>query len=401
MWAGCSAPPTESSSPTPVPASTAALDQATPAADQTVVATPQESTEAEFQQVAALYEAKVPPADNGYSDLKPLLNGELPKGMGEDVTELALESPQERKAFDEKLLPILKAGFQKPEFSAEAKLEAGDSGVNYRGLRNLVMLVTERAEQHWEAGERAQAVDLAILPLQLASAMRRRPETASVNLFGSSYAETSLDLISPWLESGQLDPDLVTKLSQALQANAPDFRHIQQSVTVDFAQLLNSLETEEGRELLGIGQVESSTLATWRDQVLQIHQQAVKLYSEAPTDPGEFNKKVLEAAPPIQGVVIDYPQVATMQKQAYAKYKATQIGLKLAEGDWKELSKLDSDQILKATLSADPEVERTVQALLQVKVEPHAILVQGRSGQFELVTQDIPTFFEYHPSTKP
>lgn len=349
-----------------------------------------------FAALTEQYQADVEASRNGYPIVEPFLKGELPEGMGEDLYELSLESSEEQAAFDSKLLPTLKNSFSKPIFVPKSELVAGDTEVNYRGLRHLVGLLTQRAEQVWEKGDKQQALELAQLPLNLSSAMRVRPETASVNLFSSNYSEATLALIPSWMESGNMDPESVDDLRSMLEASSPDYAHLRETVSVDFAQLLNSLDSEKGREMLGIGQVEPSTLELWKKQLLAIHGEAVRLYDEAPLDPAAFNQSVRAASGPIQGLVIDYPEVATMQKHWFAKYKASELGLALLGPKGPELSKLDSEQLIGEVLQDDQATEDAVKALLEIKIDQESIVVMGQPGQFELLAPGVePVFFEH------
>jgi len=148
-----------------------------------------------FRSITERYEQPVDEQGDGFRVVLPLLEGDLPEGFGEDLSDISLETPEQQKAFDDRLLPVLKKSFASPTFVPSQRLLAGDSGVNYRGLRQLVTLLGMRAEQLWADGDKKGAIELASLPLSLARAMRSRPETASVNLFSSSYAESSLSLI--------------------------------------------------------------------------------------------------------------------------------------------------------------------------------------------------------------
>jgi hypothetical protein len=353
-----------------------------------------------FQELTAEFESPVPPDSDVYVALKPILEGNLPKGLGDDVNALDLESPAQVQAFDESLLPLLEEALEKPYFAPDTKLQATGFGtVDYRGIRTVVNLITTRADQLWSQGEREEAVDLLELPLNLSVAMQSRPETASVNLFSSGYAEAAVSLAQEWLESPDVKPDTVDELAEALEEASPSYPHLQETVTVDFAQLYNSLETEEGRSQLGIGQVQDTTLQAWNSQLLAIHGEASRLYDTRPMDPAAFNKTVLDASGPIQGLVIDYPEVATMQKHAFAKYKATELGLALLGSRGESLRELPSDKMIETVFQENLETAQVLKNLLEVSVDEERIRIEGRDGQFELLVPGVnPVFFQHRLS---
>jgi len=375
----------------PTPAATG-----TPVAMETVQPTstpsPELSRTPDFEEVTQRYEVPIPEGSDGYPLLKQLLSeeGEPPDLNDSDGVQ----------RFDAEYLPVLKEAFQKPHFAADDSLVVGEYGeVNYLGVRTLVNLLLQRADLLWREGERQQALELVALPLELSDSMQSRPETVSVNLFSSSYADAAVGQIQAWIEESELTPGEYQSLKQTLSEHAPEYEHVEETVTVDFAQLLNSLETEEGRNRLGIGTVEESTLDTWRDQLGEIFVESQALYGEAPVDPEIFNRSVREASGPIQGLVIDYPEVATMQKHAYAKYKATELGLALlSEGeDWKEKS---DDKLLQSVFAAQPEEVNTLSQMLDVELSDEGFIkVEGSKEHFDRLLPGVePVFFEYQAS---
>lgn len=337
-----------------------------------------------FDEIVERYEAPIDEADNGYFIVEPLLSGVLPEAFDEEsLYDISLESSEQRKLFDEHLLPILTEGFTKSLFRPNGRLVVGDVEVDYRGLRHLVILIGQRAEQHWSQGEKAAALKLLRLPLSLSQAMRERPETASINLFSSSYAEVSLDLVQTWTESSTIDEESIRSLRTILEEAEPDFSHLQETVVVDFAQLLNSLETEAGRERLGIGLVEDERLQKWRDELLTIYREALELYGDKPIDATAFNRTVLDSSSRIQGLVIDYPEVATMQKRALVRYKATELGLAMMLPNSEErVETLINEPVAREFLKIDRDDER--------------VRLIGQPGQFEVLAPGVePIFFEY------
>ena len=312
-----------------------------------VEATPEASStpaevvdEAVFVAVTERYEAEPEGGQNGFEILEPLLNSQLPEGLGDDLEMVSLDEPDQIKAFDTKLVPTLKEGMSRKGFVPKARLMAGEGDINYRGLRHLVGLLGLRAEQRLEKGDLKGATELVELPISLAAAMQSRPETVSVNLFSAGYASTSIAWIQGALEGGALDADSIARLQKLLSANSPSYPHLQETITVDFAQLVNSLNTEEGRGMMGIGQVEDTTLESWRKQLFEIYARATKLYETSSGSAEAFNQTVMGAAVPIQGLVLDYPEVVTMQKRYFAEYKATELGLALVGPEaarWKDV----------------------------------------------------------------
>jgi len=189
---------------------------------------------------------------------------------------------------------------------------------------------------------------------------------------------------------------MVESLSRVLRENTPSYQHLQETVVVDFAQLTNSLQSDDGRKLLGIGQVEDATLATWTEQLADIFEEAEELYGHEPTDAEDFNEKVMSAAVPIQGLVIDYPEVSTMQKHSFVKYKATELGVALLGSDGQELRALPSEELIGQFFDGDEASSEVLKSLIRVEADESSIRVLGQAGQFEMLAPGVePVFFEF------
>ena len=374
--------PVASTAPTPAPAET-------PIADSKHLLALKEVTEK--------FEVNVDDEKDGYLITDKLLKGELPKGMGGSVFDINLDTEAEKQTFDSKVLPILRESFTKPLFVPNRKLVAGDQAVDFRGLRHLVRLVGQRADQHWAAGNKDKALELAALPLTLASAMQAHPETVSVNLFSSAYAETTLDLIPLWLEAQDLKPETAAKLNEVLKASSPNFEHIQETVAADFALLLNSLDDEEGRGRLGIGIVEDSTLTLWKGQLASLFEQATALAQPDKSDVEAFNEAFRASADPIQGTVPPYPEMVTSQKRSFAKYKATELGLALLGPQGPELRKLETDALLSTVFPEQPITRDMLKASVEVNATEASVTIVGKQDVFSLISpEEGPMLFEYH-----
>ena len=381
-------PGVPSSTPEPM-----ASSQATPEASST----PAEVVdEAVFVAVTERYEAEPESGQNGFEVLEPLLNSQLPEGLGDDLEMVSLDEPEQIKAFDSKLLPTLKKGMGRKGFVPKARLLAGEGDINYRGLRHLVSLLGTRAEQRLEQGDVKGATELVEMPLSLASAMQSRPETVSVNLFSAGYASTSVAWIQGALESGALDAETIARLQKVLAANSPSYPHLQETITVDFAQLVNSLNIEEGRAMMGIGQVEESTLESWRKQLFEIYARATKLYETSPGSAEAFNQTVMQAAVPIQGLVLDYPEVVTMQKRYFAEYKATELGLALVGPEAARWKDVPSGELVEQYFADQPETVAALKELVKVERDGQTFKVVGRLEHFELLAPGVePVLFEH------
>ena len=354
--------------------------------------------ESTFVRLTETYEVQVAENEDGYPILKPLLSGQLPPEMGEDLQTFSLETPEQQDIFDTHLLPILEDSFSRRYFVTSNKLEAGDEQADFRTLRHLVNLLTTRADQVWKEGDNERALALASLPLQLSASMRNRPETVSVNLFSSNYAESTLILIPKWIESEQFRPQDHQKLLAMIQESAPSYSHLQETVSVDFAQLSNSLQSEKGRENLGIGRLEPSTLKKWLSQLNEIYSEAIKLYTPGSDEGSSFNERVLKASTLIQGLVIDYPQVATMQRHSFAKYKSTELGLALLGPEGDSLKSLSSEEVVERVFASQVDNLPVLKSILLVEHQGKSLRVMGKLGKFELLAPGVsPIFFEFHP----
>ena len=385
-------PPQPSSTPAPTPVASAV---STPAPAETPVASAEHLLA--LKEVTEKFEVTVDDKKDGYLIAENLLKGELPEGMEGSVFDISLDNEAEQALFDGKILPVLQKSFSKPLFVPNRKLVAGDQEVDFRGLRHLVRLVGQRADQHWAAGQKDKALELAALPLKLAAAMQAHPETVSVNLFSSAYAETTLDLIPLWLESQELKPETAEKLNGVLKASSPDFEHIQETVAADFALLLNSLDDEAGRGRLGIGIVEDSTLTIWKGQLASLFEQATALAQPDKSDVEAFNEAFRASADPIQGTVPPYPEMVTSQKRSFAKYKATELGLALLGPKGAELRKLDTEQLLAKVFPEQPVTQEMLKASVDLKATEANVMIVGKQDVFSLISpEEGPILFEYH-----
>ena len=351
-----------------------------------------------FETLTTAYELPVAENEDGYKLIKPLLSGQLPPELGEDLLAFRLETPEQKQIFDSHLLPILEESFSRPYFVTSQKLEAGEEQADFRSLRRIIKLLATRADQLWMEGDRDRALTLVSLPLQLSASMRNRPETVSVNLFSSTYAEFALALMPKWLETESLPPEVQQKLLVMVRKYAPSYSHLQETVSVDFAQLSNSLQSEKGRENLGIGQLESTTLKKWLSQLDQIYSEAIQLYTPGSDEGKVFNEQVLKASTLIQGLVIDYPQIATMQRHSFAKYKSTELGMTLLSPEGASLKALSSAETIERIFASQPDNLLVLKDLLVVEYQGNSLRVMGKVGEFDLLAPGVgPIFFEFHP----
>lgn len=350
-----------------------------------------------FQAVTKEFEAPIPEDTDGYSLVEPLLSGKLPGQDEGSVYDLTLDTVQAQQAFDQNILPLLQKSFASATFVPNRELVVGDAGVDYRGLRHLVGLVGQRADQHWAAGNKDSALELASLPIALAKAMQARPETASVNLFSLGYAGTTIDLIPHWLESGKSDSKVVVRLRDILKASSPNYRHLQQTVTVDFAQLLNSLDSDDGRSRLGIGLVEAPTLTRWKKQIVVLFEEAQKLYLPDGGNVEAFNEAFRAASEPIQGVVIPYPEVATSQKHSFLRFKAAELGLLLLSEGGDKVPQLELETVIGKLAVKDEATANVLRENLDLELTETSIRILGKQEKFSLISpQQAPVLFEYH-----
>lgn len=255
LLGGCTQLPTiepTTAPPTPISTSPGPLATSTPA--ETLA-----QNAKRFGELTATYEAAVPPQDNGWPTVAPLLQGEG-AGPGPSLVEriegLDLSRKRDLAFFDERVVPVLRQGFARPHFFVPHRLLLGQDPLNphYRSLRRLCELLGERAELAMKAGKFDEALGYLELPLALAQGMEHRPETVSIALFSLSYAEMALRPLCTWLRMDALSPAQLTRATALLRRYRPDRTHVRQTVLVDFAQLDNSLADEETRsKILGLG----------------------------------------------------------------------------------------------------------------------------------------------------
>ncbi len=383
--AGCRQAIKPVSSPTP-----AATTAATPSAS------PVDTASLSISEITEQYESPVDEAQNGLPSLLPLLTDEA---QTDRLSELSLEKKEDLAYFDGEIAPLLQSAFRQPYFLPAHKLLSGQQELNYRSLRRLVELATERAQLHWEAGQKDQALELVGLPLTLAKAMQSRPETVSVNLFSSSYANFSLDRIGGWLGDGQLNADEMVQLSKLLAENRPQYEHLEKSISVDFSQISNSLDDPETRNSLGMSFAKPEDIDVWKKELLSLYGPAKALYTTEQIDPRIFNDAVLKVSPQIQGLVIDYPTVVTMQKHAFSAYLATELALTMERHRLsKDGAVLDQSSLLKETFPEDERAAQVADALLEMKkgTLPGDFQIVGRASLFELMSPGAPAVFYEH-----
>ncbi len=354
------------------------------------------ATPLSYEEILQRYQASVKPSENGWSELSAFLKGtaeEAPTEM-ENAAELDLDIPADATAFDDKVLPLLRSAFTKTAFTGAPKLLSGQDPINphYRDLRALCDLLTKRADQLWASDKKEQALELVELPLSLAHSLQSRPETVSVNDFSSKYAAVALATIADWASTNTLVQPQLDTLSSILAKYRPDYDHMALSISVDFASLENSIDNQEIRTgILGLGLSKPEEIKQWKEQLRSLRGEAQKLYDLTPIDAKAFNDAVLKLAPPIQGIVVDYPNIAAMQKRSHASYLATELALtlekhRLAKGK----ESLTSEQTFERTFASDAVARQVAQALLEVRPgpTPSQFTIAGRSGMFTLVSPD-------------
>lgn len=390
LYLGCQKPveqPVVTTSPTPTELSTASPGETTGSDSETI--------EKSFQEITALYE-RAPVGDLGYPLIEPLLSDQ----RLEELSALDLENPKVAKKFESETLPILRQAFTATHFFPKERLLEGESPINYRGLRSLLAAATKWAELKWEKGEREAAIEAAALPLSLAYAIKSRPETVSVNLFSSSYAEMTLAMYTDWSEQVAGDHKLTALMLANLKKFEIPLAHLQETILVDFAKISNSLNQPESRAALGIGQSDETSMLRWRSQVYSLYLSARELGQLAPESIAAFNALINSADGPIQGLVIDYPQMVTIQLHYFAKYRSLEIGLALLSPEGDSLRKLSSQELVARLFAEDPETVKMLNHLIEVKMDGQAITVVGQVGRFDLLAPgEPPTFFEYSPAT--
>ncbi len=388
LWvAGCQNPPTPGPAASVSPVATPAASLS-PSAGAAVLSD---------EEIVAQYQAPVDPPSNGWVELKPFLEGgsEDPAAVSmETVGELDLASPADAKTFDEKIVPLLESAFSKPSFTSSSQLLSGQDPINffYRDIRTLCDLLTKRADQLWDSKQKDKAIVLVELPLRLAQALQSRPETVSVNDFSSKYASASLATIADWASTNTLTEPELERLTKILATYRPDYDHLVLSISVDFTQLANSLSNQDVRTgTLGLGLSKPEEIEEWRKQLSDLRPEAQKLYGLHPIDPKKFNDAILKLAPPIQGIVIDYPNVAAMQKRSFASYLATELALvlekhRLAKGK----QPLTQEQVFEQAFGDNTKAQQVAKAMLEVRLgpTPSQFTIAGRPGMFALVTPD-------------
>lgn len=364
------------------------VDETRPAAAKT--------TETLFATLTENFEFEIAQASNGYILIEPLLEEPWPEDFGGQLFEFDLDGPENKAVFDKNLLPIIKRATSQEYFVSETQLRAGRLPVNYRGLRFLMQLTATRARQIWEEGDKERALGLVALPLSLFQKMGQKPETASANLFAASYAEMSVSLLRKWGQELSLDPETRRRMTSLLAVYSPSFERLKGTVSVDFAQLTNSLKSEESRESLGVGNPETETLQLWHRELLNLHGEALKLYEhKAVPDIEIFNDKVREADVLIQGLVIDYPRVSAVQKHFFAKYKAAEIGLALLGPRAGEYKNFSSSELYRELFPNQGPTIEALESLLRLDVQSRSIRVLGAEGHFELLAPGTePVLFE-------
>ncbi len=384
FYVGCQNTSTPST-PTSTPPAPAVSTSPTP------VRLGDEAVEQAFKEVTSRFETE-PSGELGYPLVQPLLAEE----KLEQIVSLNLEDAKQAKKFESEILPVLKKSFTSPVFFPKERLLEGQSPVNYRGLRSLVSMVAQWAEEVWDKGEHDKAIQLGSLPMSLAYAIKSRPETVSVNLFSSSYGEMTLDLFADWAEEVPNQPKLLQSMRDTLKSNRIPLSHLRETVLVDFAKLSNSLNDDQARATLGIGQSDPASKERCRSQLTALYLSANELALLKPNSTESFNKLITTADGPLQGLVIDYPHIVTIQLHYFSKYRALEIGLALLSPEGKELRELSSAQIVEKLFAGEPEAVETLNSLVEVKIDGEEIRVQGKQGRFDLLAPgDPPAFFEY------
>lgn len=387
------APGCQTKTPTLVTPAPSASHSASPSVQDTPLVPLNSLT---YEEITARYQSPVDPAQNGWPELlKFLEGGEGDDSSGIDKAEaLDLEQAADAKLFDQSILPVLASAFTKPAVTGAPPLISGKDPINpyYRDLRALCDLLTKRADQLQSAGDKEQAMKLIGLPLSLAQALQSRPETVSVNDFSSKFAAASLATIADWASTNVLSIQQLEQLSALLADKRPNYQHLALTISVDFAQLENSLDDQQVRtETLGLGLSDAATISTWKQELRTLRGEAEKLYQLTPIDAQTFNNAVMKLAGPIQGIVIDYPNIAAMQKRSFASYLATELALTLERHRLSEEKEpLSAEQVFQRTFSSDLTTQQIAQALLEVRLgaTPSSFTIVGQSGMFTLLSPD-------------
>lgn len=370
-FSGCrGGSPTDTISATPTVSSS-------PSASATSVTT--EPNKAFFEEIQSRFEKPVDPIKNGYPRVKKLLAGKVEPISLERLDSLNLDAPRDLTDFDAVILPVLERGFGSPVFLDPEPKITRNSEVDYRGVRKLVGLLLVRAQVHLKAAEMGQATELLALPLSLGKAMQTRPETVSANLFSLSYQAASLQFILEAL-GGEVEPPVLGVWSAKLRENRPQYEQVRQSVSVDFVRLKKTLSDPVLQAEFGFETVSEEKLTQWGGELDQLHDFAKGLYSPGPIKAEIFNKHILASSQELQGLVIDYPEVATMQKQAWAKYLATEIAVAL-----KAEPALGWNGALEKVTADDPGSRTAIEGLIFLDTQPGQIRIVGLPGVFELL----------------
>ena len=387
LCAGCSQAPKPSTTSSPTPAA--------------VIASASPSGEVGYAVLIEQYQAPVPETENGWPILKPLLVP--PDETTPPLTERleSLDKPADLAYFDKEVLPKLKEAFAKPAFFDPHPLLSGRDPLNfhYRDLRRLCDLVAARADLLWSADKKGEALELLRLPLGLAKAMQSRPETVSVNLFsGPSYANASLRDIADWASDNSLKGAELDQAAKLLAEYRPEYKHIIETISVDFAQFESSLDdTDTRNETLGLAMAKPEDIELWKKQMRALSVDAKMLYGFEPGDADKFNKAVMKMAPQVQGLVSDYPAHSTQQKLAYATYLATELALGLERHRLSgEKKPLDAGKLLEQTFAADEEAKKAAAALLEYQPgeSSGSFSLVGRGDAFKLAVPEGPTFYQ-------
>ncbi len=302
-----------------------------------------------------------------------------------------LTSKEEREHFDKVVLPLFEEIASKPIFASTQRLLAGRAQVDYRELRRLVQAVNDRAAQAWEAGDRAQAVKLFGWPLALAHSMQARPETVSVNLFSYSYMGSSLDLLQEWLTLSNPNVEDLERIAEQLRKFRPDHDHLVRTITVDFAQLHNSLGEESVRGNLGVAFSGEELLEAWREELLGLHQRGLELYKKPLMEKEAFNDSIRKASPQLQGLIIDYPEVLTMQRRWYTYYLAMELAVAIELQAQKQKSEtVDPGRVATELFAEDEPATFGLNSYLELKAgsEPGRFTLVGRKEVFKLISPD-------------
>lgn len=394
LWlGGCSGRTAPGPAASPTSGATAASSSASPASFETLT----------FEQVSELYEAPVSEADNGWPLVRPLLvaaNPDTPPAI-DRLQELDLSKKADLAYFDKEVLPTLQSAMAKPAFLESHPLLSGRDPLmmQYRSLRTLCELVGQRADLYWSAGQRDKALEMVRLPLSLAKAMQSRPETVSVNLFSQGYANTSLALLADWAADGSLVEPQLAQARRLLAENRPRYRHLRDSMAVDFAQLENSINDEATRtEVLGLGMAKPEELTRWVEQIRGLQDDALAMYGFEPVNPAKFNDEVMKQSPQVHGLVLDYPPTVEAQKRGYVSYLATELALALEQIRVAKGPAPDPDKLLADTFGADEEAVKAAHAFLLLELKAgqplQSFSIASRPNTFPLTAPEAPPFYQ-------